>query len=214
MRLGLAGLALVASIVGAQEKDRLAEYRLGPGDSIRISVFQNPDMTLETRVGEDGAIYVTDAGMAQRVRRISPDGHVVTNHHVVDVDSYPTVIDRHGRQLADRNHSDRNRLGKIECTTRQPRQPEDKEAKDNKMQKSGEQRCSFHFFSGVVFGNSARRATLVNPAALKKNGVEYTMHTYENTNHGFHNNSTPRYDEAAAKLSWERTIAFFKKNLA
>lgn len=32
--------------------------------------------------------------------------------------------------------------------------------------------------------------------------------------HGFHNNSTPRFDEAAAKLSWERTIAFFKKNLA
>jgi polysaccharide biosynthesis/export protein len=46
----------------AQEKekqapqDRLAEYRLGAGDSIRISVFQNPDLTLETRVGEDGAI--------------------------------------------------------------------------------------------------------------------------------------------------------------
>ena len=34
------------------------------------------------------------------------------------------------------------------------------------------------------------------------------------TQHGFHNNSTPRYNEAAAKLSWERTIAFFKKNLA
>jgi polysaccharide export outer membrane protein len=36
--------------------DRLAEYRLGAGDSIRISVFQNPNLTLETRVGEDGAI--------------------------------------------------------------------------------------------------------------------------------------------------------------
>jgi polysaccharide export outer membrane protein len=39
-----------------KEKDRLAEYRLGAGDSIRVSVFQNPNLTLETRVGEDGAI--------------------------------------------------------------------------------------------------------------------------------------------------------------
>jgi dienelactone hydrolase len=34
------------------------------------------------------------------------------------------------------------------------------------------------------------------------------------TRHGFHNNSMPRYDEAAAKLAWDRTIAFFKSNLA
>jgi polysaccharide export outer membrane protein len=47
---------LACSIAGAQDKDRLAQYRLGPGDSIRISVFQNPNLTLETRVGEDGAI--------------------------------------------------------------------------------------------------------------------------------------------------------------
>lgn len=51
-------------------------------------------------------------------------------------------------------------------------------------------------------------------AALKKNNVQYTMHMYENTNHGFHNNSTPRYDESAAKLAWERTIEFFKEHLA
>jgi carboxymethylenebutenolidase len=51
-------------------------------------------------------------------------------------------------------------------------------------------------------------------AALKANGVDYQMHTYEGTQHGFHNNSTPRYDEAAAKLAWERTIAFFKRHLA
>ena len=51
-------------------------------------------------------------------------------------------------------------------------------------------------------------------AALKANGVSYEMHMYEGTNHGFHNNSTPRYDEAAADLAWERTIAFFKKHLA
>ena len=42
----------------------------------------------------------------------------------------------------------------------------------------------------------------------------YEMYTYPGTQHGFHNNSTPRYHEAAAKLAWERTIAFFKKQLA
>jgi carboxymethylenebutenolidase len=49
---------------------------------------------------------------------------------------------------------------------------------------------------------------------LKKAGVRYEVHSYAGTQHGFHNNSTPRYNEAAAKLSWERTIAFFKKSLA
>lgn len=51
-------------------------------------------------------------------------------------------------------------------------------------------------------------------AALKANKVAYEMYTYPGTRHGFHNNSTPRYDEAAAKLAWERTVAFFKKHLA
>ncbi|MDP1965593.1 MAG: dienelactone hydrolase family protein [Reyranella sp.] len=51
-------------------------------------------------------------------------------------------------------------------------------------------------------------------AALKAVGVKYEVFIYPDTQHGFHNNSTPRYNEAAAKLSWERTIAFFKKNLA
>jgi len=49
--------------------------------------------------------------------------------------------------------------------------------------------------------------------ALKKAGARYEIHVYPGTQHGFHNNSTPRYNEAAAKLSWERTIALFKKNL-
>ncbi len=49
---------------------------------------------------------------------------------------------------------------------------------------------------------------------LKKAGVRHEIHMYPGTQHGFHNNSTPRFNEAAAKLSWERTIAFFKKNLA
>jgi carboxymethylenebutenolidase len=50
-------------------------------------------------------------------------------------------------------------------------------------------------------------------AALKKKKIRYTVHMYENTNHGFHNNSTPRHDAAAAKLAWERTIAFFRAEL-
>jgi carboxymethylenebutenolidase len=51
-------------------------------------------------------------------------------------------------------------------------------------------------------------------AALKGAGVPHKAHVYPGTRHGFHNNSTPRYNEAAAKLAWQRTIAFFKKNLA
>ena len=51
-------------------------------------------------------------------------------------------------------------------------------------------------------------------AALKANNVAHQVHVYPGTQHGFHNNSTPRYSEAAAKLSWERTIAHFKKHLA
>jgi carboxymethylenebutenolidase len=51
-------------------------------------------------------------------------------------------------------------------------------------------------------------------AALKAAGVPYQAYVYPGTQHGFHNNSTPRYVEAAAKLSWERTVAHFKKHLA
>lgn len=50
-------------------------------------------------------------------------------------------------------------------------------------------------------------------AALKAANVKYEAFTYPDVNHGFHNDTTPRYDKAAAELSWERTIAFFKKNL-
>jgi carboxymethylenebutenolidase len=49
--------------------------------------------------------------------------------------------------------------------------------------------------------------------ALKANGVTYQMHSYPGTRHGFHNNSTPRYNEAAANVAWERTIAFFNEHL-
>lgn len=49
--------------------------------------------------------------------------------------------------------------------------------------------------------------------ALKANNKAYTAYIYDNTNHGFHNDTTPRYDEAAAKLSWQRTVEFFNKQL-
>ena len=49
--------------------------------------------------------------------------------------------------------------------------------------------------------------------ALKQNGKEYDAFMYENVNHGFHNDTTPRYDKAAAELAWKRTITFFKKKL-
>jgi len=49
--------------------------------------------------------------------------------------------------------------------------------------------------------------------ALKANGVKYEAFVYDGANHGFHNDTTPRYDEAAAKLAWSRTLDFFNKNL-
>ena len=51
-------------------------------------------------------------------------------------------------------------------------------------------------------------------AALKAAGVKHTMHQYAGTQHGFNNDTTPRYDAAAAKQAWDRTIAFFKEYLA
>lgn len=50
-------------------------------------------------------------------------------------------------------------------------------------------------------------------AALKAAGVPYTAHQYAGTQHGFNNDTTPRFDEANAKLAWDRTLAFFKKTL-
>jgi carboxymethylenebutenolidase len=51
-------------------------------------------------------------------------------------------------------------------------------------------------------------------AALKANNVNYKHFVYEGADHGFNNDTTPRYDEAAAKLAWSRTVDFFKQNLA
>ncbi len=50
-------------------------------------------------------------------------------------------------------------------------------------------------------------------AALKENGKDYVAYVYPGVNHGFHNDTTPRYDEASAKLAEERTITFFKEHL-
>jgi len=51
-------------------------------------------------------------------------------------------------------------------------------------------------------------------AALKASGAKYEAYIYPGTRHGFHNYSTPRYNEAAADLAWKRTVAFFKQHLA
>jgi carboxymethylenebutenolidase len=50
-------------------------------------------------------------------------------------------------------------------------------------------------------------------AALQAEGKTYTAHIYEGVNHGFHNDTTPRYDEEAAELAWDRTVAFFEEHL-
>ncbi len=50
-------------------------------------------------------------------------------------------------------------------------------------------------------------------AVLKANNIDYEAYIYPKVNHGFHNNTTPRFDKKAADLSWQRTIDFFKKHL-
>jgi len=50
-------------------------------------------------------------------------------------------------------------------------------------------------------------------AALKENGKDYEVYLYPDVQHGFHNDTTPRYDEAAATLAWDRTLAFFAQHL-
>ncbi len=69
----------------------------------------------------------------------------------------------------------------------------------------------------VIYAGTDRRINAMWPeyeAALESNGVTYEMEMYEGTLHGFHNNSTPRYNETAAELAWNRTIGFFRKHLA
>ena len=67
------------------------------------------------------------------------------------------------------------------------------------------------------FGELDKRVNAGWPAyeeALKANKKTYEAYMYENANHGFHNDTTPRFDKAAAELAWQRTIEFFKKNLS
>jgi carboxymethylenebutenolidase len=69
----------------------------------------------------------------------------------------------------------------------------------------------------IQYAETDERINAMWPAfekALKAASVPHEAHIYPGTQHGFHNNSTPRYNEAAAKLAWERTVSFFKKNLA
>ena len=69
----------------------------------------------------------------------------------------------------------------------------------------------------VHYAEHDERITSMWPAyeqALKASGVRHEAHVYPGTQHGFHNNSTPRYNEAAAKLAWDRTVAFFREHLA
>ncbi len=64
-------------------------------------------------------------------------------------------------------------------------------------------------------GNDQRINEGIAPyeAALKANNKTYESHMYEGKQHGFHNDTTPRYDEASAKLAWTRTLEFFNKHL-
>ena len=69
----------------------------------------------------------------------------------------------------------------------------------------------------VQYAGNDERVNALWPAyeaALKTAGVRYEAYTYEGAQHGFHNNSTPRYDEKAANLSWERALAHFRRYLA
>jgi carboxymethylenebutenolidase len=69
----------------------------------------------------------------------------------------------------------------------------------------------------IIYAGTDPRINAMWPdyqAALDQNGVDYEMELYEGTLHGFHNNSTPRYNETAAGLAWNRTIGFFREHLS
>jgi carboxymethylenebutenolidase len=69
----------------------------------------------------------------------------------------------------------------------------------------------------IIYAGTDERINAMWPdyeAALKRNAVSHEMEMYPGTLHGFHNNSTPRYNEAAAALAWNRTVGFFRDHLA
>jgi carboxymethylenebutenolidase len=69
----------------------------------------------------------------------------------------------------------------------------------------------------IHFAENDKRVNATWPdyeAILSANNVNYTAHFYPSTQHGFHNDSTSRYDPKAAELAWSRTLAFFKQHLA
>ncbi len=69
----------------------------------------------------------------------------------------------------------------------------------------------------VIYAGTDRRINAMWPEyeeALKANGVNYEMRMFEGTLHGFHNNSTPRYNETAAAQAWNLTVGFFRRHLA
>ena len=68
----------------------------------------------------------------------------------------------------------------------------------------------------IIYAGTDQRINSMWPeyeAALQANGVSHEMHMFEGTLHGFHNNSTPRYNEAGAALAWNRTVGFFREHL-
>lgn len=68
----------------------------------------------------------------------------------------------------------------------------------------------------IHYAENDERINAMQPAfeeALQANEVDYRMHVYPGTRHGFHNNSTPRYDAEAAELAWSRTVDFFRTHL-
>ena len=68
----------------------------------------------------------------------------------------------------------------------------------------------------IIYAGTDPRINAMWPeyeAALRSNGVTYEMQMFEGTLHGFHNNSTPRYNEAGAALAWNRTVGFFREHL-
>ena len=68
----------------------------------------------------------------------------------------------------------------------------------------------------IIYAGTDPRINAMWPdyeGALRSNGVTYEMQMFEGTLHGFHNNSTPRYNEAGAALAWNRTVGFFREHL-